>query len=93
MGRGRNAELEQRIFDVAEDPSKAGRIHGHRVRWCMFCGLELRTTDSLYYGYGPICAEKWGLEWGDAVERKFKDSVNSASNVFATAVAQFMKKE
>jgi hypothetical protein len=32
---------------------------------CMFCGKPIMTNESLTVGYGPICAEKWGLPWGE----------------------------
>jgi len=32
---------------------------------CMFCGRLITTNESLTVGYGPICAENWGLPWGE----------------------------
>lgn len=57
------------IKELIANPSAFGRAQGQKLNWCIFCSRELRTTDSVFYGYGPICAEKWGLEWGNAAER------------------------
>jgi len=61
------------ICEVVENPTQAGRLYGRKLKWCIFCGTQLDTNESQYYGYGPICAEKWGLEWGNSVERKAED--------------------
>jgi hypothetical protein len=63
-------EVHELIQEIANDPSKAGKAQGQRLGWCIFCSRTLTTNESLFYGYGPICAEKWGLEWGNATERK-----------------------
>lgn len=62
-------EIHTLVKDIGENPSKVGKIHGQKWDNCMFCGRGLQTKDSVFYGYGPICAEKWGLEWGIARER------------------------
>ncbi len=36
---------------------------------CCFCGRTLTTDESNAVGYGPICAEGWGLPWGKVPER------------------------
>jgi hypothetical protein len=82
-------EVVDRIKAVALNPTSAGRVHGHKHRWCMFCARELTTVDSLYYGYGPICAEKWGLEWGDAAERIHTEKVEETRDLFAGLAAQW----
>lgn len=37
---------------------------GKQMGRCCFCGIELTTPESVTAGYGPICADKWGLPWG-----------------------------
>jgi len=32
---------------------------------CFICGRELDTRESLAVGYGPVCADKNGLPWGE----------------------------
>lgn len=73
-----------RIF--VEDPSKAGRVLGQRQKWCCFCGIKLTSTDSLYYGYGPICAGNFGLEWGMAKEHQYQDNLDAVMDMIAKGV-------
>jgi hypothetical protein len=63
------------INELIDNPSKFGSIYGRRLKYCIFCARELTAEDSLYYGYGPICADKYGLEWGEAHTRKQEDAV------------------
>lgn len=50
-------------FDA--DPVKASREYGQRTGRCCYCTLELTDKRSVTVGYGPICAEKYGLPWGE----------------------------
>ena len=52
------------VKDFAADPAKVAGEHGHRTGNCCFCRKELTTTESLAAGYGPTCAEHYGLPWG-----------------------------
>src|SRR6266853_2296617 len=52
------------LKELCEDPLKFGKIHGTRFGYCCFCNTELTSKESLFVGYGPICAETWGLPWG-----------------------------
>lgn len=38
--------------------------YGQKTGNCCFCNAELKTTESVTVGYGPICAERYGLPWG-----------------------------
>jgi len=67
--RFRCEELVPTMKALAENPSAAGKAYGQRTGICCFCGSALKTKDSVFYGYGPICAENYGLEWGHAAER------------------------
>ena len=58
--------LTQILMELAVDPSKATGKQGRLMKCCCFCGIGLTSEDSRYYGYGPICAENFGLEWGNA---------------------------
>lgn len=46
---------------TAEDAKQFGELYHH----CVFCGLKLTDRRSEDAGYGPICAEKYGLPWGE----------------------------
>lgn len=48
---------EDRIDYVVKYGAKTGN--------CCFCTRHLSTKESVTAGYGPICAEKWGLPWGE----------------------------
>lgn len=49
------------IFDEA-------RAHGRKYYNCCFCRKDLTTGASKTAGYGPVCADKWGLPWGEVAE-------------------------
>ena len=59
------AELDL-LRAFAEEPLRLAKIYGDRTGNCCFCGLFLTTAESVGSGYGPICADKWGLPWSDS---------------------------
>lgn len=50
---------------LCENPLAAARLWGQRTSRCCFCNLPLETPESVTAGYGPVCAENWGLPWGE----------------------------
>jgi hypothetical protein len=54
------------------DPIGKAKVSGIEFRNCCFCGIELTTKESVAAGYGPICAENWGLPWGDLPDEEVK---------------------
>jgi hypothetical protein len=46
------------------DPQRVASQHGIATGECCFCARDLTTRESRSVGYGPICAGKFGLEWG-----------------------------
>lgn len=50
---------ELRLF--AKNPMEAAKSHGQRFGFCCFCNRTLTDAVSVANGYGPICAEKFGL--------------------------------
>lgn len=50
---------------MASDPAMAGKTYGTRTGNCAFCSLPLDDGRSVNVGYGPVCAERWGLPWGE----------------------------
>lgn len=58
-------ELQLLIKRVAEDPLAAFSENGRLTKYCCYCGRALTHPSSTHYGYGPICAENFGLPWGD----------------------------
>ncbi len=57
---------------LATDPAAAGAAYGRRTGHCAFCALPLDDGRSVEVGYGPVCAEKWGLPWGEKPKAKAK---------------------
>lgn len=52
-----------RIFN--KDPIAYATDYGRKTGHCCFCGHILETAESISVGYGPICAEHYGLPWGE----------------------------
>lgn len=67
--RFQESEL-QTLIEYDADPVFASRDHGLRHGWCCFCGLALTADASVTVGYGPICADKYGLPWGPLPRRE-----------------------
>lgn len=53
------------LHGLAKDPAGYAKVYGQRFGNCCFCGLDLRDGRSVAVGYGPICAENYGLPWGE----------------------------
>jgi len=50
-------------FDA--NPESVATAYGLRTGACCFCRRGLTDGRSVAKGYGPICAENYGLPWGD----------------------------
>jgi hypothetical protein len=64
------AEDEAALRELAADPVKVTSVEGLRTNYCCYCGLQLTAAESVGNGYGPICAEKWGLPWAGTEQAK-----------------------
>ncbi len=53
------------LVAINEDPAATAHAHGQRTGSCCFCARGLTTGESVAVGYGPICANKFGLPWGE----------------------------
>ncbi len=53
------------IQDFALNPAQAAKAASLRLGVCTFCGSRLTTTESKAVGYGPTCATRYGLPWGN----------------------------
>lgn len=66
-GRNAPADLANKLRAFAADPAgeaaRYGRLHGA----CCFCSIALRDERSTAVGYGPTCADHYGLPWGARV--------------------------
>jgi len=62
-----NPELTEYLKKFAANPVEYAQIYARSTHRCCFCGLELTDLRSVTVGYGPICAEHYGLPWGQEV--------------------------
>lgn len=81
INRDATPEVKALIKSVASDPTKVAKLQGQKYTYCCFCGLELTNKSSVYHGYGPICAENWGLTWGETGD--IKDEEEAAKKELA----------
>lgn len=51
---------------------------GKAMGRCCFCGTKIESEESLVHGYGPICAENFGLPWGEASKEQ-KEAMKEAA--------------
>jgi hypothetical protein len=58
------AEIESLVLEFADDPAAAAASYGRLTGNCCFCMRPLSTDSSVAAGYGPVCAEHFGLPWG-----------------------------
>ena len=63
-GEEPSEEFQILIKAVAMAPKEMAILWGQKTGCCCFCFRELTTPESVTAGYGPVCAEKWGLPWG-----------------------------
>ena len=49
----------------ARDPVGVAAEHGRMTGACCFCRRTLTTDESLAVGYGPVCATRYHLPWGN----------------------------
>jgi len=71
-GRGVEDDVKDRIASIGADVVTAAKAHGAQHGQCCFCNAPLSTDESVSNGYGPICAENWGLPW--TVTKEFKQA-------------------
>ena len=57
------ADTTERLLEVAADPLAASVKYARRTGNCGCCGRQLVDPVSIRSGIGPICADKWGLDW------------------------------
>ena len=49
---------------ISDDPANSIAEYGLTTGVCAICGYSLTDARSREVGYGPTCAEHWGLPWG-----------------------------
>jgi hypothetical protein len=69
-GRDTSAAVEAMLAKMSTDPAGTAAAHGHATGCCCFCNRELKDERSTSVGYGPVCADHFGLPWGAKPIRK-----------------------
>ena len=60
-GRDCNQNVVDFLTDFAVDPITKSADYGKLTGNCCFCNKKLERKESIAYGYGPSCAERWGM--------------------------------
>ena len=47
------------------DPAGVAAQYGRETGSCCFCARDLTDGRYIHVGYGPICADRYGLPWGE----------------------------
>lgn len=63
-GRDCTQEVIELIKNFAQEPEQVAQQFGRENHVCCFCMRALKDKRSTDMGYGPICAENYGLQWG-----------------------------
>lgn len=63
-GRDCDDQVLALLREFSDSPLRVARRYGQLTGNCCFCGRDLTDGRSVLKGYGPVCAEKYGLEWG-----------------------------
>lgn len=69
LGRDCPPAAVEQIKAFAADPVTASVVEGRTQGACCFCSRPLDTDASQTVGYGPICADKYGLPWGEVIRK------------------------
>jgi hypothetical protein len=63
--REATASVTNALTAFAADPAAAALAYGKATGNCCFCRRGLTDARSVEAGYGPICADHYGLPWGE----------------------------
>jgi len=63
-------EIGEILKGLSEDPAGFASAHGDKHGSCCFCNKTLTHPNSVTAGFGPVCADNWGLksQWKAAVK-------------------------
>lgn len=72
LGRDCPPAAAEQIKAFAADPITNSVVEGRTRGRCCFCSTPLDTDASQTVGYGPICAQRYNLPWGETVRKHNK---------------------
>jgi hypothetical protein len=85
-------KLDEGVVEVlkafADDPAGTARAQGSLTSNCCFCGRTLETMESVGAGYGPVCAGRWGLPWGEETVAEYAGKKEEAIEAALEKVGQ-----
>lgn len=64
-GKRLNDAIADILLEFNNNPPAFAKIYSQETGQCMFCRRKLTNPQSVVVGYGPICADNFGLPWGD----------------------------
>jgi hypothetical protein len=67
--RDADPAIGDKLRALAADPVGVAAEHGRLHGACCFCNRPLRDERSTAVGYGPDCADNFGLPWGERAAR------------------------
>jgi hypothetical protein len=77
---------------LSKDPAAFAAAYGRKTGNCCFCNAKLEDERSTVQGYGPVCAKKWGLAWGERPEEVTKAGKGRREAVQADVKKRLMLK-
>lgn len=57
-------DVRELLKEMAADPARTAQAYGRLTGNCCFCNKTLTDAKSTDVGYGPVCADHYGLPWG-----------------------------
>jgi len=58
-------DVRSLLLDMSNNPVATAQAYGHLTGRCCFCNRSLTDDNSTEVGYGPVCAEHFGLPCGN----------------------------
>lgn len=86
QGRAMTGAVRDLLIAFDQDPTGTAKVQGALTDNCCFCGRDLETKESVGAGYGPVCAEKWGLPWGAETAARYEARKEAATRGNETCV-------
>lgn len=68
--RDATTKAQAALVEFSRDPVGKSKLYGKLTNSCCYCGKELNDPRSVMAGYGPICADNWGLPIPTMAEAK-----------------------